>query len=196
MKTLFTLALAGALTLSSLAATAADDLMALSGVQAKFKKVNVLLKAGVGEAKVSLYDEAGKRLHQKKVRVGEENVLIPYNLEGLPAGGYQVKITTDNEEIVHSVVTFEKPTPPAELPLMAYGKILDDETLGLTVIGLDQPGVDVEIRYESNDRMIHREEISQPEGFRKNFKLKGVSPQDVYLYVTDTKGRSRSIHFE
>jgi hypothetical protein len=196
MKTLFTLALAGALSFSSLAATEADDLMALSGVQAKFKKVNVLLKAGVGEAKVSLYDEAGKRLHQKKVKVGEGDIIIPYNLDGLPAGEYQVKITTESEEIVHSVVTFEKPIPPSEFPLMAYGKVLDGETLGLTVIGLDQPGVDVEIRHELTNKVIHREEISQPDGFRKNYKLKGVSPEDVYLYVTDTKGRSKTIHFE
>ncbi|WP_332910446.1 hypothetical protein [Algoriphagus boritolerans] len=38
MKTLFTFALAGALSFSSLAANVADDLMALSNVKANFKK--------------------------------------------------------------------------------------------------------------------------------------------------------------
>jgi len=196
MKTLFTFALAGALSLSSLAANAADDLMALSNVKANFKKVNVLLKGGVGEAKISLFDELGHRLHQKKVNVGEGDMIIPYNLTSLPCGEYQVKITTDEEEVVYTVVTFEHPIPAAELPLMAYGKILDGETINLVVIGLDEPGVQVEIRSEENDNTIHQEEVSQSEGFKKNFKLKGVSPEDVYIFVSDTKGRSKTIYFK
>lgn len=196
MKTLFTLALAGALSFSSLAASAAEDLMAMSNVQAKFKKVNVLLKGGLGEAKISLYNEAGKRLHQKKVKVGEGDIVIPYNLNGLPCGEYQVKIANADEEVVYTVATFEKPAPAAELPLMAYGKVMDDQTLNLTVIGLEEPGVDVEIRHEVTNKLIHKEKISQEEGFRKNYKLRGVSPEDVYFNVTDTKGRSKTIHFE
>lgn len=196
MKTLFTIALASALTFSSFAASAADDLMALSNVKANFKKVNVLLKGGVGEAKISLFDESGKKLHQKKVNVGEGDMIIPYNLTSLPCGEYQVKITTGQEEVVYTVATFEHPIPAAQLPLMAYGKVLDGETINLVVIGLDEPGVQVEIRSEETDRAIYEEEISQPEGFKKNFKLKGISPDDVYLYVTDTKGRSKTIYFE
>ncbi|MDO8968193.1 hypothetical protein [Algoriphagus sp.] len=195
MKTLFTLALAGALSFSSLAASAAEDLMAMSNVQAKFKKVNVLLKGGLGEAKISLYNEAGKKLHQKKVKVGEGDIIIPYDLNGLPCGDYQVKIANADEEVVYTVATFEKPAPAAELPLMAYGKVMDDQTLNLTVIGLEEPGVDVEIRHEVTNKLLHKEKISQAEGFRKNYKLRGVSPEDVYLNVTDTKGRSKSIYF-
>ncbi len=196
MKTLFTFALAGALSFSSLAAHAADDLMAMSNVKANFKKVNVLLKGGVGEAKVSLFDEAGKKLHQKKVTVGEGDLVIPYNLTSLPCGDYQIKIATDSEEVVYTVATFDHPAPPAQLPLMAYGKVVDDETVNLAVIGLNEPGVEVEIRHESTDKIIFQEEISTPEGFKKNYKLKGVSPEDVYFYVKDSKGRSRTLHFE
>ncbi|MDP2039583.1 MAG: hypothetical protein Q8S14_00885 [Algoriphagus sp.] len=195
MKTLFTLALAGALSFSSLAASAAEDLMAMSNVQAKFKKVNVLLKGGLGEAKISLYNEAGKKLHQKKVKVGEGDIIIPYDLNGLPCGDYQVKIANADEEVVYTVATFEKPAPAAELPLMAYGKVMDDQTLNLTVIGLEEPGVNIEIRHEVTNKLLHKEKISQAEGFRKNYKLRGVSPEDVYLNVTDTKGRSKSIYF-
>lgn len=196
MKTLFTFALAGALSLSSLAANAADDLMALSDVKAHFKKVNVLLKSGIGEAKVSLFDESGKKLHQKKVTVGEGDMIIPYNLTSLPCGEYQFKITTDEEEVVYTVATFEHPVPAAQLPLMAYGKVQDDDTISLVVIGLQEPGVKVEIRSEETDKTFHQEEVLHPEGFKKNFKLKGISPEAVYLYVTDTKGRSKTIHFE
>jgi hypothetical protein len=196
MKTLFTFALAGALSFSSLAASAADDLMALSNVKANFKKVNVLLKGGVGEAKVSLFDESGKKLHQKKVKVGEGDMIIPYNLNELPCGEFKVRISTDEEEVTYTVATFEKPTPAEELPLMAYGKVLEDNTLNLTVIGLEEPGVQVDIRSQKDNKSIHQEEVSQPEGFKKNFKLKGISPEDVYIYLTDSKGRSKSIYFE
>lgn len=196
MKSLFTLALAGALSFSSLAANAADDLMALSNVKAKFKKVNVLLRGGVGEAKIALFDNTGRKLHQRKVTVGEGDLIIPYNLNDLPTGEYKVRITTEDEQVVYTVATFDQPIPAAELPLMAYGKIVDDETINLTVVGLDEPGVEVEIRYAESNKLIHQEEISEPEGFRKNYKLKGVSAEDVYFNVTDTKGRSKTIHFE
>ena len=196
MKTLFTFALAGALSFSSLAAHAADDLMALSEVKAKFKNVNVLLKGGVGEAKVALFDQTGRKLHQRKVTVGEMDLILPYNLTELPIGEYQVKISTDEEQVVYTVETFEKPIPTSELPLMAYGKIIDDETVNIAVIGLDEPGVEVEIRSIESNKLIHEEEIDQAEGFRKNYKLKGLSPEDVYIQVTDAKGRSKTLHFE
>jgi hypothetical protein len=197
MKTLFSLALAGVLTFSSLAASAADDdLMALSNVKARFKKVNVLLREGVGEAKIALYDNTGKKLHQRKVKVGDSDLIVPYNLSDLPCAEYKVRISTDDEEVEYKVATFEKPIPAAKLPLMAYGKIIDEETVTLTVIGLEEPGVEVEIRNAQTNKLIHSEAINEPEGFRKNYRLKGVSPDEVYLSVVDAKGRSKTIQFE
>ncbi len=197
MKTLFTFALAGALSFSSLAVSAADDdLTALSNVKANFKKVNVLLKEGVGEAKIALFDQTGKKLHQRKVKVGNGDLIVPYNLSDLPVGEYKVRISTDNEQVDYTVATFDQPIPKDKLPLMAYGKIIDRETVNLTVVGLDEPGVEVEIRYAETNKLLHGEQISQPEGFRKNYRLNGVAPEDVYLNVTDAKGRSKTIHFE
>jgi hypothetical protein len=196
MKTLFTFALAGALSFSSLAANAADDLMALSDVKAKFKKVNVLLKGGVGEAKVALYDETGRKLHQRKVSVGEMDMILPYNLNELPTGEFQVKITTDEDQVVYKVETFEQPIPATELPLAAFGKIVDDQTINIAVVGLDEPGVDVEIRSTESNKLIHEEIIGVTDGFRKNYKLKGLSPEDVYIQVTDSKGRSKTLYFQ
>ena len=196
MKTLFTFALAGALSFSSLAANAADDLMALSDVKAKFKKVNVLLRGGVGEAKVALYDETGRKLHQRKVSVGEMDMILPYNLNELPTGEFQVKITTDEDQVDYKVETFEQPIPTSELPLAAFGRIVDDQTINIAVVGLDEPGVDVEIRSTESNKLIHEEVIGVSEGFRKNYKLKGLSPEDVYIQVTDSKGRSKTLYFE
>ncbi len=194
MKTIFTLAMASALSFSALA-SADDDLMALSDVNSKFKKINVLLKEGVGNAKIVLLDEDGKKLHQRKVNVKGDDVMVPYNLDDMPCGEYQIKISTEDEEVVYTVETKDKPIVISELPLMAYGKLIDDNTINLAVIGLIEPGVEVKVKTERGGRIIHEEFIDQPEGFKKDFKFNGIDPEDVYLEITDAIGRTRIIHF-
>lgn len=194
MKTLFTLAMASALSFSAMA-NADDDLKALSDVNSNFKKINVLLKEGVGDAKIVLLNEDGKKLHQRKVHVKGDDLLVPYNLDDMPCGEYQVKISTDEEEVIYTVETKERPLAPAELPLMAYGKLLDDNTINLTVIGLIEPGVDVKVKTERGGRILHEDFIDQPEGFKKDFSFKGINPEEVYLELTDAIGRTRIIHF-
>ncbi len=195
MKTLFTFALAGALSLSSLAASAADDLLALSSAQAKFKKINVLLKEGVGEAKVAIYDPSGKKLHQRKIKVNHEQLILPYNLDDLPVGEYRVKISTEAENVEYKVTTFDPAPAPEALPLVAFGKALDEETVRITVIGLTEPGVNIEIRDEVSNKLIFSESIDQEEGFRKNYALRGVEAKDIYVKVTDSKGRIKNLYF-
>jgi outer membrane lipoprotein-sorting protein len=194
MKTLFTFALAGLLATSSFAANENEDLMALSNVNAKFKHVNVLLKDGVGKAKIAIMDENGKILHQRKVKVNND-LMVPYNLDHLPCGEYQVMISTEDEEVVYTVETFEKEKAPIEYPLMAYGHQIDDETINLAVIGLENPGVEVKIRMENGNKILFQETVTQPEGFRKDYKLKGVSPEEVYFELKDSLGRTRILHF-
>jgi hypothetical protein len=195
MKTLFTFALAGLLASSSLAATSNEDLMAMSTVNAKFKKINVLLKEGVGEAKIAILDESGKKLHQRKIKSTDHDVVIPYDMNTLPCGEYQVMITTGDEQVVYSVETFEKPQPIAEYPLMAYGKLIDDHTVKLSVIGLEEPGVNVKIKSQKGNRTLLEENIDQADGFKKNYKFEGMSPEDIYFEITDAKGRSRTLYF-
>jgi len=194
MKTLLTFALAGLLATSSFAANENEDLMALSKVNATFKHINVTLKDGVGKAKIAILNENGKILHQRSIKVTED-LMIPYNLDQMPCGEYQVKISTVEDEVIYTVKTFEKETMPVEYPLMAYAKQIDYETINLAVVGLENPGVDVKIRMESGHRIIYQESITQPEGFKKDYKLKGVSPKDVYFEVQDALGRTRILHF-
>jgi hypothetical protein len=196
MKTLFTFALAGALSFSSLAAHASDDLMAKSEVKAKFKTVNVLLKGGIGEAKVALLDQNGRKLHQSKVKVGEQDLILPYNLDQMPCGSYQVKISTAAEEVTYQVATFDHLKSVNELPLAAFGKMVDNETIKLTVAGLETPGVEIEIRHNETNKVIFSEKIDEPAAFKKNYKLKGVSPEEVYVKVTDEKGRTKELFFQ
>lgn len=195
MKTLFTFALAGLLATSSMAANSNEDLLENTDARAKFKKVNVLLNEGIGKTKVAILDEDGKILHQRKIKVGDEKVLVPYDLKNLPCGEYQVKISTEEDEVIYTVETFDKRPKMDEYPLMAYGKIVDNKTVNIAVIGLTEPGVDVKVRYVDSDKLIYTETINHPDGFRKDFKLKGVSPDEVYFEITDNLGRTKNLYF-
>lgn len=194
MKTLFTLAMASALSFSALA-NADDDLRALSDVNSNFKKINVLLKEGVGNARIAILDMEGHKLHQRKVHVKNDDLMVPYNLDDLPCGEYQVRISTDEEEVVYTVETKEKPVSIKDLPLMAYGKLIDDKTVSLAVIGLTEPGVEVKVKTEKGGRVLFEEYIDQPEGFKKNYSFNGIDAEEIYMELTDSFGRSRVIHF-
>lgn len=193
MKTLFTFALAGLLASSSLAANSNEDLLANTDAQAKFKKVNVLLHEGIGKTKVAILDENGKILHQRTLKVKDENLLLPYDLSEFPSGEYQVKISADDEEVIYKVETFERKLTPEELPLVAYGKAIDTHTVHITVVGLTQPGVKVTIRRSDSNKIIHAEVVDQAEGFQKDYKLQGLEAEDVYFQLEDQLGRKKTI---
>ncbi|MCE7055541.1 hypothetical protein LZF95_12710 [Algoriphagus sp. AGSA1] len=194
MKTLLTVALASVFTFSSFIASASEDLRSLSTVNAKDKKINVTLNEGVGTAKISILSPEGKLLSNRKVRVKNENLLVPYNMENMPAGEYQVKIITDQEEVIYKVATTAKPEAAA-LPLMAYGKTIDENTVRLTVVGLLEPGVEVEVYSNDSGKVIHSEHIDQNEGFIKDFSFTNFETKDIHLKVTDLKGKSKTLYF-
>lgn len=194
MKTLFTFALAGLLATSTFASNGPEDLKEMSTVHASYKKISVHLKEGVGKAKIAIYDMNGKRLHQRSVKANED-IRVPYDLNRLPCGEYQVRITTEEEEVSYIVETVEKVEPtPVVLPLMAYGKKINHDTINLLVVGLEEAGVEVKIRKVADDKLVHKEMVDQPEGFRRNYRLNGVQAEDVYFEVTDAKGRKRTIY--
>lgn len=194
MKTLLTFALAGLLATSTFASNDIEDLRANSSVHTNYKKISVLLNEGVGKAKIAIYDMNGKKLHSRKVKA-DEDLLVPYDLNSLPCAEYQVMISTEEEEVTYTVETVEKAEPtPTVLPLMAYGKKINDYTINLLVIGLEESGTEVKIKTVRDNRLIHKEFVEQPEGFRKDYRLNGVSAEDVYFEVTDATGRTRKIY--
>ena len=195
MKTLFTVALASALSFGAFSAQASEDLKELSAVNTNYKKVTITLKEGVGAAKVSILTPEGKILSSRKVTVQDENLVVPYNLTNLPAGEYQVRIVTDEDEVCYTVETMDQPISASELPLMAYGKSLDENTVRLAVIGLLEPGVQVKIFASETGKLIHEEQIDQPEGFTKNFSFAGMQSDQVYMELADAKGRTKTLYF-
>ena len=195
MKTLLTVALASALSFSSLVANASEDLKASSTVNSNYKKINVTLNEGLGKATISILDSNGKSLSSRKVRVKGEDLMVPYDLNNLPAGEYQVKIVTNEEEVTYTVETTEKPTPISSMPLMASGKLIDTNTVNLSVIGLNEPGVDVEVVSNESGEVIYQEHIAQEEGFKKDYSFSKINAKDIHLKVTDSQGRSKTLYF-
>jgi hypothetical protein len=194
MKKLLTLALAATLGVASFANASNEGIEEMSSVRANDKKVNIILREGLGKVKLAILDSEGKKLHQQFVKV-QSDLKVPYDLSYLPAGEYQVVIESNinkgnSEKMVYTVETKEV---PETLPLMAYGKSLDENSFRLTVIGLEEPGVKVEI-IDQNRKTIFSEEINQPEAFTKIFHLKNLTVDDISLKVSDKSGRVRNLY--
>jgi hypothetical protein len=136
----------------------------------------------------------GKKLHQQFVKV-KQDVMVPYDMSQLPAGEYQVLIESNIKEPSHDMAMFtvETKDSKSDLPLMAYGKSIDDDSFRLSVIGLEEPGVQVEI-FDHKGKTIYSEKINQPEGFTKVFHLSNLTTKDVSIKVTDTIGRTKYLN--
>ncbi|MCH6235085.1 DUF3244 domain-containing protein [Cognataquiflexum rubidum] len=193
MKKLLTLALAATLGVASIANASNDGIEEMSSVRSKDKKVAISLKEGLGKVKLAVLDSDGKKLHQQYVKV-KEDMQVPYDLSQLPAGEYQISIESNikepsAEKMIYTVETKEAPAP---LPLMAYGKSIDENSFRLAVIGLEEPGTKVEI-LDQNGRSIFSEKIDQAEAFTKVYHLKNLNNKDVSLKVTDATGRTKTL---
>lgn len=196
MKKLLTLALAATLGVASFANASNEGIEEMSSVKANEKKVSIILREGLGKVKLVILDSEGKKLHQQFVKVNND-LKIPYDFSFMPAGEYQVMIESninDKENSETVVYTVETKESAAAQPLMAYSKSLDDDSFKLTVIGLEEPGVKVEI-FNHRGKTIYSEEINQPEAFTKVFHLKNLTIDDVSVKVSDKTGRVRNLYF-
>lgn len=191
MKKILTMALIAALGLSGFAHAAEKSVEALTEVSNSNNRVKVILKEGLGKVKLEVLDLEGKKLHQQTVIV-KNDLLVPYNLSELPVGQYQLKIEASNKGLDSETAVYdiERKITKDELPLMAYRKDLDDDSFKLTVIGLDAPGVTVEISDRSGKK-IFEEKIMQPEAFSKIYTLRNFKSTDVSVQVTDARGKTR-----
>lgn len=194
MKKLLTLALAATLGVATLANASNEDLKTLSSVKATEKKVNITLREGLGKVRLAILNPDGKKLHQQFVKV-KQDVVVPYDLSKLPAGEYQVVIESNIKEPSHDVAMFTVETKESKssMPLVAYGKSIDDDSFRLSVVGLEEPGVQVEI-YDQKGKTIYSEKIDQPEGFVKVFHLSNLTTKDVSIKVTDSIGRTKYLN--
>ena len=193
MKTLLTLALAGILGVSNFANASNEKVLA--EVRTKDNKVSVTLREGVGKVRLAIINMDGKKLHQQTLHV-KNDLRVPYDLSELPDGEYMVLIESNlNEPIAEKeVFTVETKSSPETLPLVAYGKVIDDDSVKLTVVGLDEPGVKVQIT-DSRGRSLYVDNINEPEAFSRVYSFENIDLKDVFVKVTDKKGRVKNLNF-
>lgn len=195
MKTLITLALAASMGLASLAHASNENAAALSSVTTKDNKISVYLKEGMGKVKLAILDEDGKTLHSQRVKV-KTDIKVPYDLSKLPSGEYHVLIESNIKEnnADYTIYTVETKEEPIAYPLMAYGKNLDNSAFKLTVIGLEEPGVEVTI-VDSKGKVLLKESIQEPNAFKKVYRLENIKTENVSVIVKDQKGRVKNLYF-
>lgn len=162
----------------------------LTSVRSHYQKIKITFDQAMDKVVISILDPEGELIARNKYKT-KEAVTVPFDLSQLPEGAYQVKIETKEETAVFNVVTVEK--KETIRPLMAYGKLKNRNTVNLLVVGLEKPGVRVDIYNEYNQK-INSEYIDQSEGFSKDYRFVGKNASTVYFLLTDSKGRSKYVY--
>ena len=78
--------------------------------------------------------------------------------------------------------------------LMAYAKAIDENTFNLKVLGISDIGTIVTI-FSNNHKVLMTDEIQETFGFSKNYYLKHLIVNQVYLKVENAKGNSKYLYF-
>lgn len=197
MKTLLTSAFILGISFLSLAAPGTMDqpndetLMELTSVRTNYGKVRITFKQAMTKVFISIIGPDGNLIVKSKYKT-KEPVIVPYDLSDLPAGDYQVKIETEEEVAVFDIKTEER-KKKVEYPLMAYGKVKDRHTVNLLVVGLEKPGVTVDV-YNNSNQKIRTEYIDQPKGFSKDYKIPDQNINKISFHVKDSQGRSKYVY--
>lgn len=167
-----------------------ETLMELTSVRTNHQKIRITFKQAMDKVYISIFNPDGDLIAKKKYRT-KEPVTVPYDLSALPEGKYQVKIETEEEIALYDVRTVARKT--FEKPLMAYGKMKDKNTVNLLVVGLEKPGVRVDI-YNHFNQKINSEYIDQPEGFSKDYKFLSKNANKIYFHLRDSQGRTKYVY--
>ncbi|GAB3651922.1 hypothetical protein GCM10028791_21190 [Echinicola sediminis] len=168
------------------------SLLALTSVETNDERINVSFKEPVGKAVVLIFDEEGKVLARNKYNV-KKAMNIPYNLSDLPEGDYAVRIKTRDETATYNVETKSKAVT-YERPIVAYGKIKDNNTINLMVLGIEEPGIRVDI-FDENNKKVATDNVDVTEGFERNYKVVDRKVEGLTVRIKDAQGRKKYIYF-
>lgn len=188
-KIITTIALVASLGIASFSYAANENVAALSEVKSANNKVKVTLREGLGKVRVSVLNNDGKKLYVQTLFV-KHDVILPIDLSELPVGEYHIMIEDPKEAGDRTITSVETKAPKVTYPLMAYRKQLDDNSFKLTVIGLDKPGVKVQI-IDRQGYTVFEEKINEPEAFSKVYHLSNLYNDNVFVKVVDSDGRSK-----
>ncbi|UCS95076.1 DUF3244 domain-containing protein [Echinicola marina] len=171
---------------------AKESLMAVTSVEANDEKVSVSFKVPVGKVTISILNEQDKILAHNRYNA-KTPMNIPYDLSDLPEGYYSVKIKTKEEVAIYSVETKEK-EKVFERPIVAFGKVVDNHTINLTVLGIEKPGTQVDIFDESN-QVIATDKVKVKDGFERDYRVSNRKVEGLYIRIKDAQGRKKYIYF-
>ncbi|MCH7398066.1 DUF3244 domain-containing protein [Belliella sp. DSM 107340] len=195
MKTLLTFALALSLSTSTFAREGTSNVAASSFVKTEGKIVKLSLGEDLGKVRLTIKDVKGKTLYRSTIFV-KSNVIVPFNLTDFPTGTFNIAVESMDKKDVLGKTNFEVETkePKSEmvLPLMASGKIEDQNKVKLTVFGLEKPGLKVTIKDEFG-KLLFKETINEENGFIKYYKFKDSSAKGKVMMLEDIKGRQKTI---
>lgn len=185
-----TLVLAVTILFGSYAHPAYKSLLEVTSIEVNDQRFKVTFTEAMGKVQISIYNSKGKIIERNHFHF-KLPTTVPYNLDQLPEGVYKIKVSSKEEE-----VNFEVNSKKAvERKLLAYGNRLDKNTIQLRVVGLEKPGVTVDI-YNKTGKKISTDKIDQAGGFSKNYKIKYLEAKEVYFKVSDADGRIKYLHFD
>jgi|GEM_PF-421362 len=171
---------------------AKEGLMAVTSVEANNERISVSFKEPVGKVLIIIFNEDDKILARNKYNA-KTAMKIPYNLAELPEGNYSVFVKTKDEEATYNVETKAKKVV-FERPIVAYGKVIDRNTINLMVLGIEKPGIQVDI-FDENNYRIASDKVNVAEGFEKNYKVIDREVEGLYMRIKDAQGRKKYIYF-
>ncbi|MDN3668702.1 hypothetical protein QWY93_05105 [Echinicola jeungdonensis] len=192
MKTLFTSAL---LLLGLVIIVAANpvekNLKSFTTVETSHKHVYVHFSDAVGKVFVSIYDNKNNLVVKGNYEI-KEPTIIPYNLSELRHGNYRVRVKKGGEEAIYRVTT--KSVESTKLPMVAYGKVKDRYTINIMVLGIEEPGTQVDI-FDNDNCRIGSDWVNVSEGFTRDYHFKHIEARDIYFRIKDSQGRTKYLYF-
>lgn len=191
MNMLITFIAAVGISFSSIIQPLADKGLAeITAIETQDQSFNLTIKEAVGKVWVSIFNEDGRLINRNLVRA-KEPIQVPFNLSQLPAGNYTVDVASKMESVSFDVTTKKK----VEKKLMAYAYKLNDHTVQVKVVGIENPGVKVTFFEADTHRKISSDYVTEPAGFAKNYKLVKLDLDSVYMVIADKAGRSKVFYF-
>ena len=86
-------------------------------------------------------------------------------------------------------------TKKVEKKLLAYGKVINNNTISLKVVGVEKPGTTITL-YDKFDKKIASDQVNVLGGFSKNYVLKNFKSSEVYMKVENAEGMSKYLYFD
>ncbi len=188
MKTLITTLLAFSMFFTSYANN--KGLMEATSIETRDNSFTLKLSEALGRVQVSIYNTDGKLIEKNLFKInGPLN--IPFNLSQLPEGNYRVKLETREESMNFEVTNTKK----VEKKLLAYGKIINNNTIALKVVGIEKPGTAITF-YDKFHKKIASDKVNVLGGFSRNYVLKNFNSSDVYVKVVNAEGKTKYLYFD